>query len=114
MPAGAVNEVAAATEGAAGVANKYSCSLFSMKKENASHEDEAVSRPLVTRGVMRQRPPQIHSWESCHGDLGQGFPCQAPSDLRTGRIRLPVEVASAWGPGVGGGNRQPWDDAENR
>lgn len=39
------------------MSNKYSCSLFSVKKEDVSHEDEAVSRPLVTRGVMRL---QIH------------------------------------------------------
>lgn len=39
------------------MSNKYSCSLFSVEKEDVSHEDEAVSRPLITRGVTRL---QIH------------------------------------------------------
>lgn len=43
VPTGVVNGVAAATEEVVGASNKHSCSLLSMKKEDACHEDEAVS-----------------------------------------------------------------------
>lgn len=52
-------------EGVAGVSNKCCCSLFSVKREDASREDEAVSRPLVIRGVMRLRSttdPHLGQW----------------------------------------------------
>lgn len=63
--------VANAAEEKAEVFNKHFCSVFGKKEEDAfaSHEDEVLSSPLVTKEGTRQSLPQINSRKSGQGDL---------------------------------------------